>query len=68
MLKKTKKAYEEYLNSYYEEMNPDEVLYNYSYGGLRTNLIAAILSGTVGKFIRKNDPIGFTVGYNDWSR
>jgi hypothetical protein len=52
---KTRKAYEEYLN---ELGTPDADLY--SNGGRVPD------GAKYGAWLRRNDPIAFNVGYNEW--
>lgn len=75
--KKTKKAYEQYLNEYYSEMSVEHVqeLLAYIVSDLRhgsilteQKLIQRIEDGKAGTVVRVYDPIGFEVGYNDWKR
>ena len=58
-VKKTRKAYEEYLNN-----NSSNDIEQYVIGGkLRSQYYYKNKFGTA---IRKYDPIGFEVGYNEW--
>jgi hypothetical protein len=60
MIKKTKKAYEEYLN----DLSPEQGSDKWIIGGVAR--IYYMWRREYGKAIRKYDPIGFQVGYNEW--
>ena len=73
--KKTKKAYEQYLNEYYSEMSVEHaqeelgyITSNLRYGSILTmdKLIQRIEDGKAGAVIREYDPIRFEVGFNEW--
>lgn len=55
---KTKKRYEEFLNSIYPSYEPEEWII----GGKNRNRMYP----NYGTAIRKHDPIGFSVGYNNY--
>jgi hypothetical protein len=55
----SKKAYEEHLNEVGKSLGDDEFIIG---GVMRRN------RNKYGELIRKHDPIGFNVGYNDWKR
>jgi len=59
-MKKTKKAYENYLN----ELSPDQGSDNWIIGGKIRML--QMWTNKFGEAIRKFDPISFNVGYNEW--
>jgi len=59
-IKKTKKAYVEYLN----ELSPEQGSDEWIIGG--TIRMYDMWANTYGKALRKYDPIAFQVGYNDW--
>ncbi len=59
-LKKTRKAYEEYLDEVQPAPESDEWIIG---GKERTALMWA---RRYGQALRKYDPIGFTVGFNEW--
>lgn len=56
-MKKTKKAYEDYLNEVGERLGAEAFI-----------LAGKMRSGKYGMLVRKYDPIGFEVGYNEWKR
>lgn len=56
-MKKTKKAYQEYLNSMDATFSHDDRIIG---GKFRW--------GMYGDELRKHDPIAFEVGYNEWKR
>ena len=60
-IKKTKKAYEEHLNSN-SPSDPDEYIIG---GKMRFKYFWDDEYGTA---LRKYDPIAFEVGYNEWRR
>ena len=77
MSKKSKIAYEHYLDQFYKqwpnEINIEE--FDYLTSPLRGSETVArnvlkrnIMAGKVGYVIRKHDPIRFSMGYNDWKR
>ena len=59
-MKKTKQAYEEYLNEVGEDMTLDDLQQRYNIGN------HIIHNHDLGTFLRKYDPIQFEVGYNEW--
>lgn len=76
-MKKTKKAYEEYLNEFYEGAFMDyySALKQFVYmtiknrtGGTTTNqgIINAYNNSKLGTLFRKYDTIAFNAGFNDW--
>lgn len=73
-MKKTKKAYEEWLNNLYQEdYSHDDAIEALLYltgdrpdAITRDELSLQILSGTAGTLLKKMDPIAFEVGFNDW--
>lgn len=54
-MKKTKKAYEEYLNDFGESLGAEDFV-----------ICGKRRSGKYGKLVREYDPIGFEVGYREW--
>lgn len=62
MAKLTKKAYEEYLDGMSPEQGSEEWIIG---GRIRMGLMWRKKYGTA---IRKHDPIGFEVGFNEWKR
>ena len=60
MRKKTKKAYEEYLNEISHEQGSEQWIIG---GVIR---MAHMWQKRFGTAIRKYDPIGFQVGYQEW--
>lgn len=60
-IKKTKKAYEEYLNNN-SHFDSDE----YIIGGKKRETY--YWSNRYGTALRKYDPIAFEVGYNEWRK
>lgn len=62
MMKKTKEAYIEYLN----QIQPEQGDEQWIIGG--TIRMYHMWSNQYGKALRKHDPIGFEVGYNEWCR
>lgn len=58
-MKKTKAAYEEFLNGHTPEDDGDWII-----GGVARMYHAAM--GLYGTALRKYDPIAFEVGYNEW--
>lgn len=78
-MKKTKSAYEKYLNDLYRDTFRDyhDANENFNYlikgkarnklfGGIPTKLIRHYNAGTIGALLRTNDPVAFAVGYNEW--
>lgn len=78
-MKKTKSAYEKYLNDLYRDTfrDYDEADENFNYlikgkarnnlfGGIPNKLIRHYNAGTLGTLLRLNDPIAFSIGYKDW--
>ena len=59
-MKKTKKAYENYLN----ELSPNQGSDNWIIGGKIRML--QMWTNKFGQATRKFDPIGFNLGYNEW--
>lgn len=59
-MKLTKKAYEEYLNG----LSPEQGSQEWIIGGVIR--MAYMWKKQYGTAIRKYDPIGFEVGYNEW--
>ena len=59
-MKKTKKAYEKYL----DEMSPPQGDDRWIIGGVIR--MASMWSNRYGNAIRLHDPISFEVGYNEW--
>ena len=70
-MRKTKKAYEEYLNNLYSRGETLELTEHCWYGNDKTPrektsaryLASQALYGTC---LRKHDPIAFQVGFQDW--
>lgn len=76
-MRKTKKAYTEYLNQHYADMDQETQIDQLDY---LTNprfpnrfeyithhkLIIAIQTEKCGALLRKYDPIAFMVGFNEW--
>jgi hypothetical protein len=60
-MRKTKKAYEEYLN----KMTPDFESEEWIIGGKNR---ARAYYPRFGAAMRQHDPIGFQVGFNEWER
>lgn len=58
--KKTRKAYEEYLNLFVPEYESDAWII----GGKNRNRMYP----KYGSALRKHDPIAFNVGYGEWAR
>lgn len=58
-MKKTRKNYEQYLNSIGNSLDDDAP--EFIMGGKRRR-------GKLGTMMRKYDPIQFEVGYNEWKR
>lgn len=56
-IKKSKKEYQEFLNEVGENLPEEEFIIG---GKLRR--------GKYGDMVRKHDPIGFQVGYNEWKQ
>lgn len=78
-MRKTKLAYQSYLNdlykatlrSYYDANEQFNYLIkgkarSNTFGGIPNKLIRHYNAGTIGTLIRNNDPIAFNVGYNEW--
>lgn len=61
-MKKTRKAYEQHLNECSPAQDSDEWIIG---GAMRTKHMWKDQYGTA---IRKYDPIGFEVGFKEWSR
>jgi len=61
-MKKTKKAYEEYLNSWSPAQGSDDWIIG---GKIRMALMWLNKYGTA---LRKYDPIAFQVGFNEWEK
>lgn len=61
-MKKTKGEYEEHLNKMSPEQGSDEWIIG---GVIR---MAFMWQNKYGTAIRKHDPIGFEVGYNEWKQ
>ncbi len=59
-MKRTKKAYEEYLN----ELSPPYESDEWIIGGYHRTVYA--YSKRYGTAMRRHDPIGFEAGYQDW--
>ena len=70
-MKKTKKAYEEYLNNLGCSYENCEYLTNKNRAGgylKPQSLKLALYKKRYGTILRKFDNIAFNVGFNDWSR
>ncbi len=68
-MKKTKKQYEKHLNELYTDIYSEEdAVDNLSYLASDKALRNAYNRRELGTLVRRNDPIGFNAGYNDWSR
>ena len=78
-MRKTKSAYQEYLNDYYKDTLRDyheaDQRFNYLikgkarkslFGGIPNKLIRHYNGGTIGTLLRASDPVAFNVGFNDW--
>ena len=61
-MKKTKKNYEEYLNEFSPEQGSEDWIIG---GRIR---MAHMWKNEYGGALRKYDPIGFQVGYNEWKK
>ncbi len=61
-MKKTRKAYEEYLN----DLSPAYESEEWIIGGQHRHGHAMLKK--YGRALRKYDPIGFEVGFKEWSR
>lgn len=75
-MKKTKKDYEKHLNMYYSEFplkkTKDALIYlTVPARGkhiTEKQLQKAWSNFTLGKIVRKYDPIAFNVGFNEWQK
>lgn len=73
-MRKTKKAYTEYLSNYYSDFAlqqaKDALIYLTSKNRVKytteSKLTKAWSNFTLGEIIRKYDPIAFNVGFNEW--
>lgn len=73
-MNKTKKDYENYLNSVYAEMDKEEVMDKLSYltnpmKVKKTSLVHLCNSydrESIGTLLRRLDPMRFELGYNEW--
>lgn len=63
-MKKTKKAYEKYLNEFYSDSDWYETAYRFHY--LNCDIGEAWAKKKIGTAIRKHDPVAFNCGYVDW--
>ena len=61
-MRHTKKSYEEHLNENSPQQGSDQWIIG---GAIR---IAHMWQNKYGTSIRKYDPIGFELGYNEWKR
>ena len=77
MSRKSKVAYEHYLDAYYKEQSNEFVLEEFDYlksplrgsESIASNVLKRnVMMGKMGYIIRKYDPIRFQTGYMDWSR
>lgn len=70
MARKTKKAYEEYLDRIGATLEDCEYMSNPDRGKcLKKNSIRSLINDErYGYLLRNYDPIAFETGYNDWSR
>lgn len=75
-MKKTKTAYEKYLNDLYEnEMKTDAAINaliylqskKYCMKMAKQKTKHMIINGHAGSVLRFRDPIAFNVGYNEWN-
>ena len=66
--KKTKFRYERHLNDLYSDtFSQQEAVEHFDYFKCRPGTIAnAHTQHTLGTLLRRKDPIGFNVGFNDW--
>ena len=76
-MKKTKKAYQEFLNNLYEEAFFKEQvvdMFAYMISDNRKNPVSKskiqskVYSGKAGELIRKYDPTRFEVGFSEWQK
>jgi hemerythrin superfamily protein len=73
--KKTKQAYQQYLNEFYSDMDFETAREELIYMTVKTRaggyinsplLNLRIRQRKCGEVLRKYDPIAFTCGFNDW--
>lgn len=74
-MKKTRKAYERYLNELHSDIPPRDLFAKYIYFTNKDRGISIserslwywIYSFQIGVLLRKYDSIAFNVGYNEWN-
>jgi hypothetical protein len=72
-MKKSRKAYEEYLNELYADTYSwGEIYDNFSHFNnckiKESTLLNAYHNHTIGTLERKYDPIAFNAGFHEWSK
>jgi hypothetical protein len=61
----TKSKYEEYLNSYFDELPLDTIFKSFAFMAKRNIILNAYNKKKLGSLFRKKDPIAFEVNYNE---
>jgi len=66
-IKRTRGAYEQYLNELFPEYNEERMAYLLTKSRKPTKMRKALDRGNYGKLLRLHDPVAFSVGYGEWA-